>query len=171
MIKIKQATSEDIPVIKKLAYDIWPGTFAKILSEEQISYMLELMYSLDSLEDQFQKGHRFILVSDNNTQVGFAGYEMNYKNLPKTKIHKIYVTHNTQGKGVGRKIIEHFSHIASKHQNHTLVLNVNRFNPAVKFYKKIGFTIINTEDINIGNGFLMEDFVMEKTIHNSNSNL
>ena len=45
-----------------------------------------------------------------------------------------------------------------------LTLNVNRFNKAIDFYLKNGFKIIKEENIEIGNGFLMEDYVMEKIL-------
>jgi ribosomal protein S18 acetylase RimI-like enzyme len=46
----------------------------------------------------------------------------------------------------------------------TLQLNVNRNNPAKIFYEKLGFAVLNEEDIDIGNGYFMNDYVMQKMI-------
>jgi ribosomal protein S18 acetylase RimI-like enzyme len=51
--------------------------------------------------------------------------------------------------------------------NKNLLLNVNRENPALGFYKKKGFEVIKTEDIDIGNGYFMNDYVMRLKVGGS----
>lgn len=164
MVEIFEALPKQFSIIQKLAHEIWPPTFEKILSAPQISYMLEMMYSLPNLEKQHQKGHHFILLKEDELYLGFASYELNYEQSAKTKIHKIYVLPQKQGKGLGKTLLDFIAQIALENQNDTLTLNVNRFNGAVNFYERIGFKKTATEDIDIGNGFLMEDFVMEKPL-------
>ena len=77
------------------------------------------------------------------------------------RIHKIYVKPNFQKKGVGRALLNHSIDIAFDLDQSSLHLNVNRFNDAVGFYKHLGFKTLKEENIDIGKGFLMEDFVME----------
>jgi GNAT superfamily N-acetyltransferase len=164
-IIIKEANVNDIPIIQKLANETWPATFSKILSKEQIAYMMDMMYSENSLSSQMnEKQHQFILASDSNGYYGFASYELDYHNTNKTKIHKIYILPNQQGRKIGSRLIGHIEKIALTNKNLSLTLNVNRFNEAISFYHKIGFKTILKEDIKIGNGFLMEDYVMEKAI-------
>ena len=69
-----------------------------------------------------------------------------------------------QGNGVGIQLINEIINHAKKKNDNILFLNVNRFNKAQHFYSKLGFQIAFEEDISIGNGYLMEDFVMEKEI-------
>lgn len=164
MIEIKPAKPDQFLVIQNLAHKIWPNTFKEILSQHQIDYMLELMYSLPNLQKQYKNGHRFLLLTLDSNPVGFASYESNFKSLGKTKIHKIYVMPELQGKGLGKKMLDYITQLAKNNGDRTLTLNVNRFNKALKFYERIGFTKITSEDIDIGNGFLMEDFVLDKSI-------
>lgn len=165
MFSIREATEADYPGIQSLAQSIWPHTFGDILSPMQIDYMLNLMYSVPSIKDQSEvKGHKFILIDDDTKPVGYASYEINHKDTPKTKIHKIYLLPETQGKGAGRLMMEFISQKALIAENSTLILNVNRHNNAVKFYEKVGFKITGEEDIDIGNGYFMNDYVMEKPI-------
>ncbi|RQO66396.1 GNAT family N-acetyltransferase [Pedobacter sp. KBW06] len=165
MLHIYNATSSDFPIIQEIAHLTWPDTFGAILSKEQISYMLEMMYSTDSLTEQTsKKGHQFLLVKDETKNLGYASYELNYKGLSKTKIHKIYILPEAQGKGVGKLLMNSITDIARKNQDTILSLNVNRDNAAFDFYKKIGFEKTGEENIDIGDGFLMEDFIMDKKL-------
>ncbi len=167
MISITPATEAQLAVIQTIAHQTWPTTFAAILSPEQISYMLEMMYSPDSLKAQLnEKSHVFLLAreSDSGNYLGFLSYELDYRGAPKTKIHKIYLLPNSQGKGVGKQLIEQATERAKAGQNTTLSLNVNRHNKAIQFYERLGFRHVANETIDIGNGFIMDDYVMEKSL-------
>lgn len=164
-IQIEQATEQDFVTINRIAHLTWPTTFGDILTPAQIDYMLEMMYSPAALQEQvLQRGHTFLLAREAAQCWGFASYQPHYKGASLTKIHKIYVLPNTQGKGIGKALISAVAEIARRHGNSALTLNVNRYNPAVQFYQHIGFRIVGEEDIDIGNGFLMEDFIMEKSL-------
>lgn len=165
MIKIIKATLQDVPVIQSLAATIWPVTFKDILSQEQISYMMDFMYSDSALEQQIGvHHHQFLLAQQNNNYIGYLSFELDYKSDTKTKIHKVYLLPEVQGQGVGKRLFEEVTALALQHGNQTLSLNVNRDNSAVDFYKRIGFNILGEENIAIGNGFLMEDYIMERPI-------
>jgi len=165
MIQITVATKQDYTLIQQIAHQTWPETFGSILSAAQIAYMLEMMYSIPALTEQIEEnGYIFLLAKDEEKYLGFAAYELFYQNLSKTKLHKIYILPEAQGKGVGKLLINRVAEIAVQNQNEVLSLNVNRNNPAINFYEKLGFTKVAEEDIPIGQGFLMEDFVMEKRL-------
>jgi len=165
MIQITQASIEDIAKIQEITNITWPITYGEILTSEQLDYMLDLIYSDEALSKQFQnKEQLFYMISDSESIIGFIGIEHNYNNEAVTKIHKIYLLPETQGKGYGKIVFEEIGKMASENHSKTLILNVNRFNTALNFYKKIGFDIKETVDIEIGNGYLMEDYVMEKKL-------
>jgi ribosomal protein S18 acetylase RimI-like enzyme len=163
MINIVRASADLLPEIQKIAYQTWPKTFSNILSPEQINYMLNWMYDLKSLETQLKdKNHIFLLAEENGKFLGFASYETNHGETNKTKIHKIYILPEAQGKGVGKKLIQFMEKAAMENGNKILFLNVNKFNQgAIDFYSRIGFYEAYKEIIDIGNGFVMDDLVME----------
>ncbi|WP_395045295.1 GNAT family N-acetyltransferase [Flavobacterium sp.] len=172
---ISVATNNQLPIIRDLAFKIWPVAYDEILSNEQLNYMLDLIYSIESLEKQVEKSHVFLLVKENNNYIGFASYELNYKekneipvekklNLNKTKIQKLYVLPEIQRKGIGKHLINYIKQIAIANDNSVLILNVNRFNKAKDFYIKQGFTIVSKVKIDIGNNYIMDDYVMELTL-------
>jgi N-acetylglutamate synthase and related acetyltransferases len=158
-MNIRVATIHDLANIEKLAREIWPGTYGQILSPDQIEYMLQLFYSQTSLEKQMlQEHHQFLLVEWEEQPVGFADYSLYAPGV--YKLHKIYVHASMQGKGLGKALI---CYVINKVKGHTLRLNVNRYNKARYFYEKLGFVITSQEDIDIGNGYYMNDYVMEIT--------
>ncbi len=158
------ASKEQLPIVQQLAHVIWPHTFEKILSTDQIEYMLDMMYSMASLEEQLQSKRVFLLAESDNHFVGFASYELNCDDSNKTKIHKIYVLPEKQGKGIGRQLITFISDIALANQNPTLILTVNKYNKATNFYLKNGFEITSEAVFDIGNGYVMDDYIMEKKL-------
>lgn len=160
-MEIIKATIKDTRVIRELAYAIWPTTYNEILSSEQLDYMLAKFYSEESILEQIeQKKQQFFLLKNEDVAVGFLSFEVNIQ-PSKTKLHKIYVLPELQGSGNGKKLVEWCVQQAKENQQKYVFLNVNRFNKAKTFYEKLGFQIIFEENIEIGNGYLMEDYVME----------
>jgi GNAT superfamily N-acetyltransferase len=164
MIEIVLATAKDLTIIKNLAYQIWPITYGTILSEKQLAYMLDLFYDERALKQNLDDDHHFILIKENGVSVGFADYELHYRNESVTRINKIYVLPETQGKGFGKKMMQFVESKALEHNNVKLSLNVNRFNKAKDFYENQGFKIAFEEDVELDFGYLMEDFRMEKVL-------
>jgi ribosomal protein S18 acetylase RimI-like enzyme len=165
VIEIVPATVADAPLIRQVALATWPATFGDILSAQQIDYMLEMMYSLGALRGQMaEQNHRFLLAQEAGQCLGYLSYETDYQGLPKTKVHKVYVLPQAQGRGVGQLLFARVYGLAAAHHNPTLTLNVNRNNAAIRFYEKQGFVKVAEENIDIGQGFWMEDAVMEKKI-------
>lgn len=162
---ITVATKEQLPVVRDLAYRIWPDTYGKILSKTQLDFMLDKLYSVENLEEQMlEKNQVFMLIQNDEKYLGFCAYELNIDNSNKTKLHKIYVLPETQGTGVGKLLLEKVETIVKNAGNTHLILNVNRFNKALEFYKYKGFVITGEIDIEIGQGYLMEDYIMEKNL-------
>ena len=160
---IRKADKGDIDMIGRLAHAIWPHTYGNILSEAQLKYMLDLFYSHESLEKQFDEGHVFLIAMMNAETVGFASYSHANK-TGVYKVHKLYVHPMLHGKGYGRILLDRITDDVKKLDGNRLQLNVNRHNRAKSFYEKYGFTIVANEDIAIGEGYFMNDYVMEKAV-------
>ena len=163
MPEISYAGEQDVEIIRELAHVIWPVAYGDILSPQQLAYMLDLIYSEEALLNQInEKEHQFIIVKENNIAVGFASYSPKVKNERQVfRLHKLYVLPSQQEKGIG-KILLHFILTEIRKQSAGILeLNVNRNNKALHFYKKIGFAISREEDIDIGEGYFMNDYVME----------
>lgn len=161
-LEIRIATLADIPTIKDLAHCTWPDTFGEILSPDQIAYMLDMMYSEASLTKAMtESGHQFILgFDDEGSAQGYAGYQFNY--LPgTTKLHKIYVLPKGQKRGYGKALFSAVAKTAHDAGQQRLRLDVNYQNAASGFYERMGMTKIDEVTTEIGEGYLMEDWVFE----------
>ena len=163
-MKLTALKTEQLPIVIDLTKKIWPVAYGEILSKAQLDYMIDKFYNETALRELMQKGHVFYVAQDDNGKdVGFVSYEINSE-PNKTKIHKIYVLPETQGTGLGRQFFELVKEKAIENQQNAIFLNVNKYNNAIHFYTKLGFTKVKDEVIDIGNGYVMDDYVMEVTI-------
>ncbi|MFD2827959.1 GNAT family N-acetyltransferase [Leeuwenhoekiella polynyae] len=170
---IKEVQKEDWSLLKQLVDEVWPATFKDILSEAQISYMMEMMYSITSLKKQTGTGSVFYLLYDSEVAVGYLAIIPHYSDerlnaeATLTKVDKIYVLPKTQGAGAGRFLMDFAFAEAKKAGDGGVMLNVNRGNNAVSFYEYYGFKNSYSADFDIGNGYLMEDYIMYYPFKNS----
>ena len=161
-IIIREAGTGDINAISFMAHEIWPVAYGEMLSPEQLKYMLHNIYSYRSLEEEFDAGHHFIIIEEAHKPIAFAAY--NHLKGTVYKLQKIYALPQQQGKGLGKLLINHIIEKIKTQGATVLLLNVNRRNKAKQFYEHLGFTIISEEDIDIGQGYFMNDYVMEKKL-------
>jgi ribosomal protein S18 acetylase RimI-like enzyme len=158
---ISVTTADGLKIIINLTKKIWPVAYGEILTMAQLDYMIDKFYNETALLELIDKGHVFYLAQDdNNNYVGFVSYELNSE-PNKTKIHKIYVLPETQGTGLGRQFFELVKEKAIENHQNAIFLNVNKQNHAIHFYTKLGFTKVKDEVIDIGEGYVMDDYVME----------
>lgn len=167
MIEIKQIHSEEIFIVNKLAHDIWPDTYKDTITQDQIDYMLDWMYNIQTLQEQVTTGQLYYLITEHGRPAGFMGLEPNFPDANILRIHKIYLLPEKQGKGMGRELINSAIDVAFDLDCTSLHLNVNRFNKSVDFYKNIGFEVIGEENIDIGKDYWMEDYIMELKLKNA----
>jgi ribosomal protein S18 acetylase RimI-like enzyme len=162
VFNIVKATPGDIPLIRELTFQIWPQTYSAILEQDQIDYMLEMMYSEPSLQQQMQEGAMFLIIYADGIPAGFASYQEMQSGI--FKLHKIYVLPSQQGRGTGRFLVDFIFDDIKQRGGTALQLQVNRHNKAKIFYEKLGFRVKEEVDIAIGNGYFMNDYIMEKKI-------
>jgi ribosomal protein S18 acetylase RimI-like enzyme len=160
---IREADKSDAHVISILAHAVWPDAYGNILSEVQLKHMLDLFYSEKALHEQIDANHRFLLAESSAETVGFASFSHDHT-AGAYKIHKLYVHPLVQGKRVGENLMAKIISEVKKSNASVIRLNVNRHNPARGFYEKNGFTVVGEEDIAIGEGYFMNDYIMEKKI-------
>jgi GNAT superfamily N-acetyltransferase len=159
-LTIVAAQRAQIPVVQRLAREVWHRHYPSILSVAQIDYMLDRGYSDQALL-------RFLEERDAGLALaGFAGEDVGfvawYRVDPATmKLDKLYVLPQRHRGGIGRALIEHVAERARAAGCSNLTLNVNRGNAqAIRAYEHCGFTIRERGDFPIGDGFVMEDFIM-----------
>ena len=161
MISLRRAKEGDIPSIRAIGTITYGPTYVPLLGQEQVDYMLDKFYSVAALTEQFIAGHIFLIAKEGAKDIGFASYQIIDADYKIVKLHKLYVLPEAHGKGLGKFLINEVRDKAIEAGAKGLRLNVNRYNKAKDFYEKAGFKVKETVDIEIGNGFFMNDYVME----------
>ena len=170
-IKLRQATLNDRALIRSISERTWPSTYGHIISQEQIDFMLDWMYSDSSLAAQFEKGHQFFIANLNGADIGFCSVseelvEPENENATKQtqqkafKLNKLYVLPSAHGTGSGKALLEKAIEVAKNEGAASIFLQVNKHNNAYAFYLKNGFVKEAEFKFDIGNGFFMDDYVM-----------
>lgn len=158
---IIKAELKDISTIQDLAKRSWEVAYADILKQEQIDYMLDLMYSEEALTKHFENpNYHYYLIQEDDQFLGFVGFEFHLE-PETTKLHRIYFLKEAQGKGFGKKALKLVVNETKKIDNKRVILTVNKNNSAKKFYESQGFKIYDEAISDIGNGYVMDDFLME----------
>ncbi len=159
MLHLRKANEKDFDTISKLAHKIWNDHYVKIIGQKQVDYMLEKMYSHQSITDQVhEKNHQMYIIENDEKEIGFLSVSLDKDS--DYFLHKFYIDQQKSNLGIGTKVLDLL--IETIHPK-LLILTVNRQNfKSINFYFKNGFKIKKVEDFDIGNGYLMNDFVMVK---------
>lgn len=155
---IRDAGPDDITLIRALCEQIWPATYSAILSQEQLDYMMEWMYSPTSLKSQMDEGCRFLLLYTKDKPVGYASYQP--IGQQHYKLNKLYVLPSLQGQGAGRYLLTYIHEQIIAQNGQSIELQVNRANKARYFYEAMGYHVREEADIAVGNGYYMNDYIM-----------
>ena len=161
-ITITRAGLSDLAFIRSVSERTWPSTYGHIISQEQIDFMLDWMYSDASLEKQMNTGCEFYIASTQNENgdldpVGFCSVS---PEEGAHKLNKLYVLPAAQGIGAGKALLNKAIEVAKAAGSTSLFLQVNKQNTAYTFYLKKGFIKELEFKFDIGNGFYMDDYVM-----------
>ncbi|MBI1842508.1 MAG: GNAT family N-acetyltransferase [Verrucomicrobia bacterium] len=162
----RQASLRDLPLIRRLAREIWLAHYPGILSMDQTEYMLARMYALDVLREEMASGGVcfFLREGQGGDALGFASVGPTAKR-GESKLHKLYVQPSAQGRGHGYALLETAAAQARSQGSDSLSLCVNKRNEqAVAAYLRYGFTIRESIKVDIGGGYVMDDYVMAKTL-------
>ncbi len=164
-MQFRKAVISDIPVIQKIAKKAWRPTYSNILSEEQTIYMLDMMYGTEVLMNQINSQVEFFLAIEADQAIGYFAMEITEPS--KMKLHKIYLDPDQKSKGVGSQIITFIKEFGIQAGVKQIELNVNKSNSAVQFYEKMGFLRAKEMVLDIGNGYVMDDYVMQLNLESA----
>jgi diamine N-acetyltransferase len=159
-VEIIRAQPEHLPVISRLADIIWGHHYPGIISEAQIDYMLKRMYGVDVLRQELESAVVYNCLFADSELVGYSAHSPAVNEM---KLHKLYVHPAHQRKGFGSLLLVEVERDTRARRYETLILAVNKANQqAIAAYRKHGFTIREAVVVDIGGGFVMDDYVMEK---------
>ena len=160
----KLAKEEDVAMVARLAEEIWREHFTPIISADQVAYMLEKFQSPEAISSQLAAGTEYYMAVVDGALVGYTALIPDERNS-KMMISKLYVRRDVRGSGVGSGLLEFVELECEKRKLTTIWLTVNRFNDGpIQWYLRRGFQTVDEVKKDIGGGFYMDDFIMEKNL-------
>lgn len=162
---IRACRATDLPTLATLAQHIWQQHYPSIISQAQIDYMLQQRYGIGELTAELNTPQHWLDgLWLGEVMVGFANYFVS-ADTATMKLDKLYLHPDWHGKGLGSLLLEYVSARARQMACTALILAVNKHNLlAIKAYQRNGFVVRETIVQPIGNGFVMDDYIMEKTL-------
>lgn len=156
--------AEDIKVVASLAKEIWNDHYVEIIGQNQVDYMLNTVQSEAAITRQLAENYRYYFLKNEHLPTAYFAFKPNF-NQSSAQISKLYVRKINQGCGLGRTIIAFIEDQCKQLGIGKLWLTVNRNNDgSIDFYKKVGFRIESCLVQDIGNGFVMDDYKMKKSM-------
>ncbi len=158
-------TPESLQTVRDIASVIWPETFAEILSPEQIRYMMKMMYAPEVMEKELASGYHFEVLKADGVPAGYIVYSPYEKHPGTAKLHKVYLLSNYHGQGLGQKMLEQAQSRCRELGFSCILLTVNKKNErAIRAYQRNGFRTAESVKVPIGQGFFMDDYIMQKDL-------
>lgn len=165
-VRIRRIAANELPVVKRLAHEIWHACYPGIIPVGQIDYMLTIWYELGAMAREMEtRDVWFALIEAEN--LGPVGY-LSFEKVPNEAvvfINKLYVLPQMHGRGLGAAALSWTADRARELEADRLQLRVNKKNAtAIRSYLRGGFTFKEDVVTDIGSGYVMDDFVLEKAL-------
>jgi ribosomal protein S18 acetylase RimI-like enzyme len=165
MKNIRIITVTNIELVYSLtaiAEDIWHEHYDSIIGQKQVDYMLEKFFSPEALVEQINNGYEYFLISYDYTFAGFAAIHEKDKQL---FLSKLYIHKEFRGKKISSYMLQKFVEICKLRELKKIWLTCNRNNTnSLAIYEHLGFQKVREEVTDIGNGYVMDDYVLEYEI-------
>ena len=156
-------SSHQLKTIEELAYIIWNEHYIPIIGKAQVDYMLDKFQNVEAMSQQIEDGYAYFTINYNDNAIGYLAYKIESSDL---FLSKIYILKAYRGKGFGRKAMSFITEQAKNSNCKSISLTVNKNNTnSIKAYLKVGFNKVEELVIDIGNGFVMDDFKMVKKLN------
>lgn len=160
-------TPAQIARVSRLAYQIWTEHYLPIIGQEQVTYMLDTFQSPAAIANQLRDSYRYVLAEQPGEALGYAAVQPRPQSL---FLSKLYTRREARGHGVGSRLLQWAVNEARAHRLPTLSLTVNKHNAdSIGWYHRRGFQIIEAMVTDIGQGFVMDDYLMRLTVPDDGS--
>ncbi len=158
------SSEEHIAEVARLARDIWNDHYVPIIGQEQVDYMLEKFQSKDAISEQISNSHEYYLVREDGAALGYFAV-VPQPNQDRMMLSKIYLQRSARGRGLGQKMLRFVENLCRERNISSIRLRVNKDNAdSIEWYRRQGFEKIAAPVKDIGEGFVMDDYKMEKNV-------
>lgn len=155
-----------IDILCAIARQVWHETFDPILPEGQTDYMIDKFQSDHAVKDQMaNQNYRYYLAKLDGEYVGFVGFAPHYQGQEETYLSKVYLLVQGRGQGAVKAMFRLVEEETKKEGLSKIRLTVNKQNThAYQVYQHYGYETVEAVETDIGQGYVMDDFVMVKRV-------
>jgi Acetyltransferase (GNAT) family. len=160
MIPVKSDTQ--IQEVATLAFTIWNEHFVPIIGQQQVDYMVAKFQSYPTLKEQIANGYEYFLLKTNDIFVGYVGIHIEGDAL---FLSKLYLLNTVRHKGISRQAFHFLTELSKMRDLKRIWLTCNKYNEdTLAVYKHFGFQVIDSCETDIGEGYIMDDYILEYMI-------
>ncbi len=164
IVAVRVSKLRHIRALQKLTRTIWRQHFPGIISVEQVEYMLHRFYGFWSLFKKRWKGENFYLIRAGRRHVGYFSYTTEHDS-PQAQLNKFFLLKEFRGKGIAHAAFQHIIRRCEKAGCKSIWLAINRRNnDSITAWERLGFKVVREEAFDIGNKFVMDDYIMERRL-------
>ena len=160
---IPVTTAAQVADVSRMAHQVWNEHYVPLIGQPQVDYMVAKFQSPDAMQAQIDSGYEYFHIHQSGDNVGYAAIRHDAADA-RTFISKLYVLAAFRKSGAGRQTLDLIERMARDRGATHLWLTVNKGNPSVRAYERLGFTIADAMVVDIGSGYVMDDYKMEKAI-------
>ena len=155
-------TEKDLQEISILAEEIWHQHFTPIIGKEQVIYMVDKFQSYPAIKSQIEHGYEYFKLYNGET---FAGYTGVREDSDALFLSKLYLHESQRGQHFATQTIQFLIDLCTERKISKIWLTCNRNNThTLDVYHHLGFAKVREEKADIGNGFYMDDYILEFVI-------
>ncbi len=159
---IPALTDTDLKEIAILAEEIWHQHFTPIIGKDQVIYMVDKFQSYPAIKGQIEHGYEYFKLYNNETLAGYTGVREEDDVL---FLSKLYLHESQRGQHLSTKTIQFLIDLCVERELKKIWLTCNRNNShTLDVYHHLGFQTVREEKADIGNGFFMDDYILEYVI-------
>ncbi|MDR1159200.1 MAG: GNAT family N-acetyltransferase [Syntrophomonadaceae bacterium] len=161
MITISIATADHSAFIALFAREVWVEYYSPFLGFEPVDYMLNKFQSAEQINRDITNGYTYYVAYEENKLIGYCAARLEESSL---FLSKLYIERSYRGQGLAKNFFDILLKMAREHGKSRILLNVNKCNNAIAVYKHLGFIVTEAKVTDIGEGFVMDDYIMEYTL-------
>ena len=160
---ISVTTSSQVEDVALMARIVWNEYYVQLIGQAQVDYMVAKFQTAEAMQSQIDSGYEYFQVRQRGENVGYSAIRHDPADA-RVFISKLYVLAPHRKSGAGRQCLQLIERMARERGATHLWLTVNKGNPSVRAYERLGFSIVEALVMDIGGGYVMDDFRMEKEV-------
>ena len=161
---VERTNSRDLELVHDLAGDIWREHYTPIIGSEQVQYMLRNFQSATAIAEQIREGYVYYLLLSHDVPAGYLAY-VKQPDKEGLQLSKLYVHRDMRGQGLGRAGLDLVQEHCPQLGLDLIWLTVNKHNSdSIAWYRHMGFEYAGSQVTDIGGGFVMDDYVLQKRL-------